>query len=211
VIVTAVERPTRRRRVNVFVDGEFVLSMSMDLAAERDVRPGLAVTSHDITDLADEEARREALHAATRLVAARPRSEREVRDRLRRRRFPQPAVDAAVGRLIELGFLNDETFARFWAESRQGARPSSRRLIATELRRKGVAAEAASAATATISDDEAAYEAASRRLRSLRSLEYQRFRERLGAFLTRRGFSYDVSRRTIERCWSETSDDAPPG
>jgi SOS response regulatory protein OraA/RecX len=40
-------------------------------------------------------------------------------------------------------------------------------------------------------------------VRSLTGLEYQAFRERLGGFLTRRGFSYGVARRVIEECWSE--------
>jgi regulatory protein len=206
MIVTAVERPTRRRRVNVFVDGQFALALSLDLAAERDVRAGRAVTQEDITALADEESRRNALQAALRLVASRPRSERELRDRLRRRGFAETAVDAAAGRLRELGYLDDAAFARFWTETRQAFRPSSQRLVASELRRKGIASETAQEATAEISDEDAAYDAASRRLRAFHGLEYQRFRERLGAFLTRRGFTYDVARRTIERCWAEVSE-----
>jgi regulatory protein len=189
--------------VNVFVDGQFALCVSLELAVEREVRPGLTLSKDDITMLVEEDERRGALQAALRLVATRPRSDRELRDRLRRRGFGQPAVEAAAGRLRELGYLDDAAFARFWTETRQAARPSSRRMVASELRRKGIEQEAAQEATAEISDDEAAYEAASRRLRALRGLEYQRFRERLGAFLTRRGFSYEVARRTIERCWPE--------
>ncbi|MEX1255168.1 MAG: regulatory protein RecX [Dehalococcoidia bacterium] len=207
MIVTAVERPTRRRRVNVFVDGQFAVALSLELAAERDVRAGRSLTKDDITALAEEEARRGALQAALRLVARGPRSERELRDRLRRRGFAQPAVDAAAGRLQELGYLDDAAFARFWTETRQAGRPSSQRFVVSELRRKGIAPETAQEATAEISDEEAAYDAASRRLRSFQGLEYQRFRERLGAFLTRRGFGYDVARRTIERCWAEVSDE----
>jgi SOS response regulatory protein OraA/RecX len=81
-------------------------------------------------------------------------------------------------------------------------------LLTVELRHKGVTQEIAEQATAEISDEEAAFDAASRRLGSLRGLEYGRFRERLGAFLTRRGFSYDVARRTIERCWADTEEQA---
>ena len=65
-------------------------------------------------------------------------------------------------------------------------------------------------ATAGLDDGEAAYQAATRRLRALRGLEYAKFRERLGRFLTGRGFSYQVARRTIERCWAEATAASQP-
>ncbi|MDZ4279130.1 MAG: regulatory protein RecX, partial [Dehalococcoidia bacterium] len=128
------------------------------------------------------------------------------RDRLARKGARRVVLDATIGRLRELGYVNDEAFARFWTETRQSQRPGSQRLRASELRWRGVGAEEIAEATSAISDDEAAYEAASRRLRPLRGLEYRRFRERLGGFLTRRGFSYDIARRTIDRCWEETGE-----
>jgi regulatory protein len=205
VIVTAVERQQRRRRVNVFVDGRFAVALDAELAAERDVRPGRAITRDELSALSEAEARRSALESALRLLSYRPRSEQELRDRLARKAFGRRVIEDTLRRLRELGYVDDAAFARFWTETRQAQRPRSRRLLAVELRWRGVAQEQAEEATAGISDEEAAYQAASRRLRTLRGLEYQRFRERLGGFLTRRGFSYDMARRMIERCWEELS------
>jgi regulatory protein len=207
MIVTAVERQPRRRRVNVFVNGRFALVLGTELAAERDVRPGRSLTQDELSALADLEARRSALESALRLLAYRPRSERELRDRLARKRFRRPIIDEALGRLREMGYLDDAAFARFWTETRQSLRPRSSRLVAAELRRMGVEKDTSEQATAGISDEDAAFQAAGARLRALRGLEYQRFRERLGGFLTRRGFTYDVARRTIERCWAELGEE----
>lgn len=204
MIVTAVERQRRRSIVNVFVDGRFALALGSQLAAERGVRPGRSLTSGELASLAEAEARRSALESALRLLAYRPRSERELRDRLARKRFPRAVIDRTLSRLREMGYLDDAAFARFWTETRQSLRPRSGRLLAVELRRLGVTKETAEEATADISEEDAAYEAAGARLRLLRGLEYQRFRERLGRFLTRRGFAYDIARRTIERCWEES-------
>jgi regulatory protein len=203
VIVTAVDRQRRRRRVNVFVDGRFALALGAELAAERDVRPGRELTAAELSALARAEERRGAMESALRLLSYRPRTEQELRQRLRRKGFGPPAVGETLGRLRELGYLDDQAFARFYTETQQASRPRSKRLLTGELRWRGVAQETAEEATAEVSDEEAAYLAASRRLRALRELEYVRFRERLGSFLTRRGFSYDVARRTIERCWQE--------
>lgn len=203
MIVTAVERQRRRRRVNVFIDGRFALALSADLAAERDLRPGRAVTADELSALADAEARRSARESAFRLLSYRPRSERELRERLARKGFERAVVEETLGRLRDLGYLDDAAFARFWTETHQTLRPRSRWLLASELRRRGVAQGTAEQATAGISDEDAAYQAAGKRLRALRGLEYGQFRERLGRFLSSRGFSYGIARRTIERCWAE--------
>lgn len=203
MLVTAVEKQPRRSRAHVYVDGRFALSLGIELAAEWDVRPGRSLTPDELSALTAAEARRDAMESALRLLSYRPRSERELRDRLVRKRFGRAIVGETLSRLRELGYLDDAAFARFWTESRQTLRPRSGRLMATELRRLGVEKDTAERATAEISDEDAAYQAASRRLPSLHGLEYQPFRERLGRFLTRRGFSYDVARRTIERCWTE--------
>ena len=207
MIVTAVER--QRRRVKVFIDGRFALAVGLELAVERDIRPGCSLTNEDLSALAEAEARRRALEFALRLLSYRPRSEREIRDRLKRRWFSRPVINGTVDRLRELGYVDDAAFARYWAESRQALRPQSGRLLAVELRRQGVDKETVLQATADISEEDAAYEAAARRLKALRGLERQPFRERLGRFLTRRGFAYDVARRTIERCWAELEDRRP--
>ncbi len=203
MIVTAVEKQRRRSRVNVFIDGSFALVLGAELAADRGVHPGRVLTSAELSALADAEAHRDALESALRLLAYRPRSERELRDRLRKKRFRRAVIYETLGRLRELGYVDDAAFAKSWTETRQSLRPRSGRLMAAELRRLGVTKEEAEEATADISDEDAAYRAAAARLRVLRGPEYKVFRERLGRFLTRRGFSYDVARRTIERCWAE--------
>ncbi len=203
MIVTAVVRQPRRRRVNVFVDGEFALALGRELAAERDVRPGRALSRAELAALGAEEARRGALEAALCLLSYRPRSERELRIRLARKGFAGGVVRRTLDRLRELGYVNDAEFARFYTETQQAARPRAQRVVRAELRWRGVAQPLAEEATAGIADEEAAYRAASRRARALRELAYPRFRERLGGFLTRRGFSYGVARSIIERCWAE--------
>ena len=208
MIVTDIER--KRGRVSVFIDGEPVLELSAKLAAERGIRLGRTVTSEELAELAEADARRRAMDTAVRMLSYGPRSVHELRDRLKRKSFEPEIITATVGRLKELGYVDDEAFARSWTETRQSSRPRSARLLASELRLKGIAPQVANEATSAISDDEAAYEAASGRLRSLRGLQYKTFRERLGRFLTSRGFDYGVARETIERCWEELGG-APDG
>jgi regulatory protein len=158
-------------------------------------------------ELEAEDQRLGALEAALKLVAAGPRSERDLRERLTRRRgFGREAVDHAVGRLRELGYLDDSVFARYYVEARQ-ASPRSKRALSFELSRKGVAKLHVEAALEAHSDAEAAYAAAQRRVRSLATADRQTFERRLGSFLASRGFGYGVARSTVARCWQELRGD----
>jgi regulatory protein len=159
--------------------------------------------------LQSEDQRLTAIESALRLLAVQPRSERDLTDRLRRRGLPRGAVDAAVTRMRELGYLNDAAFAKFYVEARLAATPRSRRALAFELGRKGVRRELADESLSDVSDSEAAYEAAQRRLRALRALDRQTFTRRLGTFLSSRGFGYGVARATIDRCWAELAEEVP--
>jgi regulatory protein len=80
----------------------------------------------------------EVLEAAARFLEARPRSVHEVRRRLTTAGYRPALVEAAIGRLGELGYLDDEAFARTWVESRDRARPRGEHALRRELRLKGV-------------------------------------------------------------------------
>jgi regulatory protein len=199
--ITAIEKQKRRPRADIYVDGLCAFSLSLDVILEAQLVAGLVLTPEQQQELEAEDQKRTAIASALRLLALRPRSEKDLRDRLRRRAFNREAVDQAVGRMRELGYLNDAAFARVYIETRQAATPRSRRALAFELGRKGVDRELVAEAVETLSDEEAAFAAAERRLRMLGGLDRQTFTRRLGSFLASRGFSYGVARTTIERCW----------
>ena len=76
--------------------------------------------------------------AAARFLEARSRSVQEVRRRLTHAGYQPELVEGAIERMLELGILDDEAFARAWVESRDRSRPRGERAIRAELRLKGV-------------------------------------------------------------------------
>ena len=212
MIISAIERQKRRQRVNVYGDeGRFAFALALHLAQDAGLHSGMELSEAQVNALQEADARHSAYEAALRLLSYRPRSEKEMRRRLGRRGIGLRLIDETVRQLRERGYLDDKAFARFWTETREATSPRSRRLIAQELRAQGVDAEMAAAATVSVADEEAAYRAASRRLHAFRGLDYETFRRRLGGFLVRRGFSYDVARRTMDRCWQEAGGNEADG
>ncbi len=86
----------------------------------------------------EQKKRNKARAAGLRLLTARDRSIQEIRERLERRFSQEEALDA-VEYLIELGYLDDERYAKNYVEYRNHSRPRGNYLLRLELRNKGVA------------------------------------------------------------------------
>ena len=69
-----------------------------------------------------------------------------MRRRLTSAGYRSELVEGAIDRLIELGMLDDDVFARSWVESRDRARPRGEHALRDELRLKGIDSERAYAA-----------------------------------------------------------------
>lgn len=160
------------------------------------------------------------LEAAARFLEARPRSIAEIRRRLATAGYRRDLVDAAIGRLVELGLVDDEEFARTWVASRDRARPRGEIALRRELQLKGIDRPIVDAVLAERADaprDEPAVdvdEVAARRLlaRHARALEREtdarRRRQRAYALLARNGFSPDVASRMAARTAEAVDDEA---
>jgi regulatory protein len=78
------------------------------------------------------------IEAAAAFVAVRPRSVDETRRRLQQLGYPQGLIGQVIERFTEVGYLDDESFARTWVESRDRARPRGESVLRRELAQKGV-------------------------------------------------------------------------
>ena len=75
---------------------------------------------------------------AVRLLAVRARSEKELRSQLKERGFDESVVGTVTARLLELKYLDDESFARQWARNLAVNRLLGNRRIEASLREKGI-------------------------------------------------------------------------
>src|SRR5919204_1423088 len=183
-IVTAIQPQRQRggRRVNVFVDGRYAFSLERDLADL--VRVGQPISELKTAELLHQDEQARAFETALAFLSYRPRSEREIRDRLARKDVPGPIVEAVIERLKGLKLVDDREFARYWVEQRQTHRPRGARLLRLELRRKGIDAEMSSEVLEQSEESEdpaeAAYRAGLRKARNLRLLDEREFGQKLG-------------------------------
>lgn len=155
------------------------------------------------------DAARDAMNAALHLLKSRGRTERDLAERLLRKKFVPEAVGPAIARLKELNLVNDEALARTWAESGRRSGWGERRLQQA-LWKRGVPRDIIAAVLAEAPEEGAAdessraKEALARRTKRMKldGLEKQVLYRRLGGYLARQGFSPDVVRETLESFFS---------
>jgi regulatory protein len=204
-IITALKAQKKNpNRVNVYLDGNFAFGVARIVAAWLNV--GQELSPEKVASLQQQDAQEVAYQKAVHFLSFRSRSESEISKKLTGQGFSNQEIDPVLTRLRESGLVGDTQFARTWIENRTAFRPRSRRLLYLELRQKGVAEDVISEALEEARDDtDLANEAARRYTRRLSGLGWGEFRERMQAFLMRRGFSYGTIKSVIKRQWSEIS------
>jgi regulatory protein len=85
-----------------------------------------------------EQIRARAFQRAVKLLAAKPRSIAELRERLAERCSSKTVVETVIARLREYGYLDDERYALTYAASKVRQQPIGRRRLELSLRRKKV-------------------------------------------------------------------------
>jgi regulatory protein len=205
--ITAIEpQATNPERVNIFVDGRFLLGVNTAIVLQMGLRVEQELLPAQLEQLRSEEVLQQAIERAYNYLSYRPRSRTEVRNYLRRKETPPAIIDAALARLDHLNLINDRDFASFWVESREHFSPRGARALKNELRMKGVDREVLDELIDNEKDEERAMLAGRKKALSLvriPDIDFATFRSRLGSFLQRRGFSYDISARTIRTLWRE--------
>jgi regulatory protein len=205
VRITRIE-PQKRRpgRRNVFVDGEFAAGISTETLLRSGLRTGDEVTAERLHALLESEELASARNAAMRLLARRPRTVREIRDRLRDKEFGDALIGTVLAGLTAARLVDDEQFARSVVADALTLRPAGKFALRRKLLLHGVAADIAdrvlTEAFASVDEVGQALAVARRHLqRTAPTDDPARLRSRVAAALGRRGFSWDVIQHVLRR------------
>lgn len=150
------------------------------------------------------------MNRAVKLLAAKPRSVRELRGRLLEKVWTnEEIVDAVIAKLMEYEYLDDERFARDAAAAKLRQKPQGRRRLEQAMSRKQLDRETVASAI------DAAYEkhpeselidlAIAKRLRIKGRPETREDLKKFYDHLMRQGFGYGLIREKLSQL-----PDAPP-
>ena len=207
--VTLLERQKKNKeRVNVYLDGEFAFGLNIMDAMQ--LKKGQELDETAIAELKHKDDITKAIDAAANLLSYRPRSTHEIRQKLGKKGYDEFVIETAIERMVNLKYLDDRAFARFWIESRNRGKPRGKRALSYELRNKGVADAIIRELLEDMVDEQSgAYEAAQKRIRRMRGKTEYEFKQKVGAFLQRRGFNYEAVNQALDTIIEELHETEP--
>lgn len=192
-----------KTRCNIEVDGRFYCGMKLETVMANRLKVGAAVTPESLAAIQLESEKQTALDKALTHITASMKTERDIRDFLKRKGYLQDVSDYVVEKMNGYGFLDDALYARQYAES--ASKTKGARLIEAELRRKGISEEIASEAVGALQNGG---ESAKRVLvKYLRGKETGRdVLRKAFSYLISKGFDYDTAREALGSLREENED-----
>ncbi len=141
-----------------------------------------------------------------------PRTRAELAAVLRKKGIEDEVAEQVLGRLAEVGMIDDALFAQLWVSSRVRSKGLASRAIGSELRRKGVADASIADALATLdpaSEAATARALVDRRLRSTTGLTTEARVRRLAGMLARKGYPAGLAFRVVKEALEQEGHDDP--
>ncbi len=141
--------------------------------------------------------------AAFHLLRYRQRSRAELRFRLLQKEFDSTAVDQVIDEFTTKGYLNDEQFAREFAEDQLTRKNIGPLRLQSELNKKQVPEKIIQQILSEMYEKYDPYQlaeaAAEKKMREERSKDYLTRYRRVSNYLARRGFKWEIISEILEK------------
>lgn len=195
-VITAITPQVKdNTRCNIEVDGRFYCGMKLETVIQNRLKVGLCVTTDTLSSMQLESEKMTALDKALTHISVSMKTEKEIRTFLHKKGYLEDICDYVVEKMKGYGYLDDAVYSVAYVES--AGKRKGRRLIAAELRRKGVSDEAIESALEALAGEE---ESARKILEKyMRGKAVDRKTLQKGyAYLIGKGYDYDTARAALQ-------------
>ncbi|GHU81726.1 regulatory protein RecX [Clostridia bacterium] len=197
MIITAIE-PRRKALSAVYIDGEFALKLDTMTLAENRINIGAKLDDNELKELIEKSDARRAKEKALWLISYRDHSKKELQDKIKKTTSSE-AAETAIERMEELGLINDETFARRYADELLQRKHMAPKGIVYKLREKGIDSKLIDIIIEEIEYDYVGEIAQLLQRKYPNAAEDEKSRRRATAFLQRLGYSWDEIKKAISQ------------
>lgn len=202
--ITKLKIQRNKQRVNLYLDGKFAFGLSLDKVIKKGLAVGQNLTQQQIEKLFFSGQLEKLYHKTLNFLSYRPRSEKEVKDYLKKH-LPQElrkkVEDKILTKLKKQKLIDDYKFSLWWIEQRLTFRPKGKRLLKSELFKKGISREIIDETLSTIDEQKLknlAKEMLKKKIKRSKNISKLELKKKLFSYLARRGFDFDVIKNVID-------------
>lgn len=198
MIVSSIE-PLTKTRFKVYIDGQFAFVLYKGELSRYHLKLDGELEEADYQKIVQEVVVKRAKLRALHLLEDMDRTESQLRTKLKQGLYTEDIIEQAVAYVKSFGYMNDLEYARRYISNKNGSK--SQREIYAGLCQKGVARELIEQALEEffeVHDDTEAIRAIMRKRRYDPETADDKEKQRLYAYLTRKGFRYDDIRQVTQ-------------
>lgn len=202
--ITKIEQQKKNTsRYSIYVDGEFAVGVHESIFFSANLHVRDEITPEQIADFEKQDAVLRAKESAFNLLKFRQRSKAELRFRLARKEFDSAVVEQVIDEFCTKGYLNDEKFAREFAEDQLTRKSIGPLRLRSELTKKQVPKTIIENVLSDIYNKYDPYklaeQAADKKLAKEKTGDYETVYRRVSNYLARRGFSWEIISDILEK------------
>lgn len=183
-----------KKRISVFVDGEYAFSVFDELAAVYHLEVGKDINTVELKELFFEDEYKRAFSRAVKALSYGEKSKKQINELLEKAEFSSEVILRVLNRLNELEYVCDQRLAQEFVAKNTSL---GSRAIKAKLKQKGIADEIIENALFDNDETVAACELAKKLVQKHASLDALKRKKKISDFLARRGFSWDTISQAI--------------
>ncbi|MGN0330234.1 MAG: regulatory protein RecX [Kineothrix sp.] len=198
--VTGIEE-AGKKKVRIFIDDEFAFVLYKGELRRYRISEGSEIGEGEYSEIMQEVLPRRAKLRSMNLLKARPYTEKQLRDKLRQGEYADSLIEEAIEYVKSYGYIDDRRYAEdyisYYAQYR------SRRRIEQELLYKGIERDITQEIFEQREEEGEGPDELAMAKKLLRKKNYDphtaqiREKQKLSAFLYRKGFTSDTIRRAL--------------
>ena len=191
-IKAQIKNPTR---CNIYLDGQYFCALELETVMRNRLRAGVMIDENRLSEMQAESETSRALDRALNFISASQKTQKQIEDYLRSKGYTDQVVSAVIEKMLGYGYIDDEAYAKSYSKFTSAKK--GRRLIALELKRKGVKDADISSAVAEIDGEEEAAKAIAEKYMRGKTKDkaniYKCYKH-----LISKGFDYDTAKSAVD-------------
>ena len=204
--ITKIEiQKKNKERVNLFLDGEYAFSLSVELVYKEGLKTNDEIDSQKLKVLAERESLIRCKNSALRIIEKSYKTEKEVRDKLILKGYEENSINKSIEFLKEYNFVNDSNYTKAFISDKLKSQGSQK--IKYTLIQKGISKDSIDEELSNLNKENeknVALNIAKKKLNIIKNKENDNYKisGKLYRYLISKGYGYDVTNEVVKEIMS---------
>lgn len=190
-------------KMNIYVDGEYKFSMTLDAFLNFKIVKGMEITNDFIEEIKKADSPKLAYLQILTTLKYGMKTEKEMVDKLKSKGFGEDAINEAINKAKQYNYINDEYYIECYIRSKAIPSKWGEQKIISNLYQKGIDVNLVKQKIKEFITEDNNYEnalaLAQKKLKTIKDTDKNKIKQKINQYLLGRGYKYDVISKVINK------------